>query len=123
MTGIEIIVAALAAGATAGGTAVVQDAYATLRDAVRRRLRGRGSAEQALELAAEETDPGVWQTRIGAALADSGADRDEEVLAAARALLAVTDPAGVRAGKYTVDLRGAQGVQVGDHNNQTNTFN
>jgi hypothetical protein len=37
-------------------------------------------------------------------------------------LLALLDPTGTRAGKYMVDLRGAQGVQVGDHNTQTNTF-
>ena len=27
------------------------------------------------------------------------------------------------AGKYTVNARGAQGVQVGDHNRQDNVFN
>jgi hypothetical protein len=33
------------------------------------------------------------------------------------------DPAGTAQGKYRVDLRGAQGVQVGDRNQQYNTFN
>ena len=33
------------------------------------------------------------------------------------------DPVGVRAGKYTVDVRGAQGVQIGDHDRQDNVFN
>lgn len=35
----------------------------------------------------------------------------------------VADPAGTRAGKYTVHLAGAQSVQVGDHNQQSNVFN
>ncbi|MGI9000936.1 MAG: hypothetical protein ACR2GH_04650 [Pseudonocardia sp.] len=32
------------------------------------------------------------------------------------------DEAGSQGGKYRVDLRGAQGVQVGEHNAQTMTF-
>ncbi len=116
MTGVELITAALAAGAGAGAsglaTAATNDAYTGLRDALRRRFTGRRQAEQAL--AAEETDPGVWQTRLGDAVTEVGADHDEEVLAAARRLLALVDPAETQAGKYAVDLRGAQGVQVGD---------
>ena len=51
-----------------------------------------------------------------------GADDDPAILESARRLMALLDPAGFRAGKYEVDLRGAQGVQVGDHNTQINTF-
>jgi len=32
------------------------------------------------------------------------------------------DLPGARAGKYDVQVHGGQGVQVGDHNTQTNTF-
>jgi hypothetical protein len=49
-------------------------------------------------------------------------DSDREVEAAAKKLMAMVDPDGAAAGKYTVDLRGAQGVQVGEQNTQTNTF-
>jgi hypothetical protein len=119
-----MIAAALAAGGTAGVTntasAAVQDAYTGLRAALRRRLSGRDQAEQALE--AQETAPDVWQARLGADLADSGADRDDAVLAAAQRLLTLVEPAGTRAGKYTVDLREAKGVQVGDGNTQHNAF-
>ncbi|WP_405109729.1 hypothetical protein OG559_29075 [Micromonospora sp. NBC_01405] len=112
MTGVELIAAALAAGAGAGTSAVAVDVYTGLRDALRRRLTGRRAAEQLLEAA--ETDPGVWERRIGAELADSGADRDEKVLTAASRLLDLVDPEGCRAGRYTVDLRGTQGAQLGD---------
>ena len=37
--------------------------------------------------------------------------------------MALLDPAGTAQGKYQVDLQGAQGVQVGDGNQQYNTFN
>ncbi|MDR7275714.1 hypothetical protein [Catenuloplanes atrovinosus] len=115
MTAIELIAAALAAGAGAGLTQTasdtVRDAYAGLKDLLRRRLGDR--AVPALE--ADETEPGVWQARLGDALTSSGAAGDEQVVAAARRLLDLT-------GKYQVDAREAKGVQVGDHNTQTNTF-
>lgn len=123
MTGVEVIVAALAAGAAAGSsdaakTAVV-DAYTGLRDALRVRLVGHDRAERALD--AHETDPGVWQARLGAELTDSGADRDAQILAAAHQLLALVDPAGAKVGKYTVDLRGAQQPQTGDNSVRVGT--
>jgi hypothetical protein len=116
VTDVEVIVAALAAGAGAGSSdaakAAVMDVYAGLRDALRRRLAGRRDAERALE--ADETDPEVWQARLGHDLTDSGADRDEHVLAAARHLLRLVDPDGTQVRKYIVDLRGAREPQVGD---------
>jgi hypothetical protein len=125
VTGVELIAAALAAGAAAGITdttsGALRDAYVGLRELVRRRLAGRGGqALQALD--SEETSPAVWQARLGKELVDFGADRDDQVLAAARHLLARLDPAGAHAGKYSVDLREARGVMVGDQNTQTNTF-
>jgi hypothetical protein len=124
MTGIELIVEALAAGVGAGAGELAKGgvvaAHTALRDLLRRRFAGRPEAACALE--ADETDPGAWETRIGADISDSGADRDDDVLAAAIHLLRLVDPDGVRTGKYSVDAREARGVQVGDHNVQTNTF-
>src|SRR5277367_3701739 len=37
--------------------------------------------------------------------------------------MALLDPVGTRQGKYQVDLSGTQGVQVGDGNQQFNSFN
>lgn len=97
MAGVEVILAALAAGAGAGSgdaaKAAVADAYTGLRDLLRRKLGGRPVLEGELIAA--------------------GADRDEEVLAAARRVLEA-------AARY--DLREAKGVQIGDHNTQHNTF-
>jgi tetratricopeptide (TPR) repeat protein len=116
VTGAEVILAALAVGAGAGTSDVAEtalmDAYTGLRDALRRRLAGRPQAARALE--ADETDPGAWQARLGADLTDSGADRDEQVLAAAQRLLEFAGPAGARAGRYAVDANGARQVQAGD---------
>lgn len=124
MTGVELIATALAAGATAGVTGVasaaVQDAYAGLRDMLRRHLFGRQQAEHALD--AEETEPGVWQACLGRDLTETGADQDEEVLATAFALLSLVDRAGAASGRYHVDARQAKGVQIGNRNTQHNTF-
>jgi hypothetical protein len=119
MTDIETILAALAAGAAAGGQEVVKtatsEAYASLRDRIRQILRRSGD-ETVLDTV--EAEPGTWQYVVGAELARSGADRDAAVIVAARELLtAARDERFAR-----VDLRDAKGVQLGDHNTQHNTF-
>jgi hypothetical protein len=124
MDPITLIVTALVAGATSGAaeaaSAAVKEAYAGLKALVARRLGGRPDAE--LVLAKYEQSPEVWQAPLMAELTDAGADRDLELVQAARALMTLVDGAGARAGKYTVDVRGAQGVQVGDRARQHNVF-
>jgi RIP homotypic interaction motif len=36
--------------------------------------------------------------------------------------MALVDATGLARGRYDIDIRGAQGVQIGDHSTQTNTF-
>ena len=122
MDPISLIVAALVAGAAAGARDVaargVGDAYGSLKRLVLRRLKDHGGdtgvpPEQVLE--AHSEDPATREAPMAKALAAATADQDAEILSAARALLEAADPDGAAAGKYTVDARGAQGVQVGDH--------
>ena len=121
---VTLILGALAAGAIKGAgetaTTTLKDAYAELKKLVARRLAGRPTAEMAL--AEHEQDPELWSAPLGKELTQAGATTDPEVVKAAEQLMALVDPAGFSAGKYAVDLRGAQGVQVGDHNKQINTF-
>ena len=65
-------------------------------------------------VAAHAGRPETWDAPMREALRSVGADGDAELLAAAERLLKLTDPDGAQHGKYVVDLRGAQGVQVGD---------
>jgi hypothetical protein len=124
MDPISLIVAALAAGATAGvsdtASTAVKDAYTGLRELVRRRLAGRAAAEVAL--AEHESAPEIWHSPLVAELDGAGAGTDEAMVAAAQRVMAIVDEAGTRSGKYVVNLRGAQGVQVGDDNFQVNSF-
>ncbi|MEV6303294.1 RIP homotypic interaction motif-containing protein [Actinoplanes sp. NPDC051861] len=117
MTNLEVILKALATGA-GGGSRAVAEAYAVLRETLRDRLSGRESARQALE--AVETSPGVWQPALGEEVSTAGADRDEEVVAAAQRVLDLSSAPAPP--KYRVDVRNSKGVQIGDHNTQHNTF-
>lgn len=95
MSAVEMIVTALAAGAGAGVTdtasAAFHDAYASLKDLIGRRLAGQGGSPPALDAAEVET--GVWQAQMGEAIRRSGAADDEEIVAAAKRLLALADSA------------------------------
>jgi hypothetical protein len=119
-----LVVTALSAGAASGAgeaaTTAVKDAYEGLKRLVSARFAGRNAAEVAL--AEHESDPETWQAPLTKQLIETGAVTEPSVIEAAQRLMALLDEAGSRAGKYTLDLRGAQGVQVGDHNRQVNRF-
>jgi hypothetical protein len=121
---ISMIVGALAAGAATGlndtATTALKDAYASLRELVRRRFAARPAAETVL--VEHEKAPEVWQAPLAAELEATGAGVDEQIIESARQVLALVDASGSPPSKYLVDLRGSQAVQVGDRNTQANTF-
>jgi hypothetical protein len=125
MDPITLIATALATGAALGITdsasSAVRDAYDSLKALVKRRFAGRPDAE--LVFTKHEKAPDVWHAPLIEELDEVGADRDLDLVAAARALMSLIDEAGTRAGKFTVDARGANGVQVGDHGRQDIVFN
>ncbi len=124
MDPVTLIVMALAAGAATAlqdGTAqAVKDAYARLKTLVTKRFTGHPKAE--LVLAEHEAAPQTWEAPLAAELSAAGADADADLVEAAQALMRLVDQAGSQSGKYAVTVRDSQGVQVGDHNTQTNTF-
>ncbi|MBP2330603.1 hypothetical protein JOF56_010988 [Kibdelosporangium banguiense] len=120
---VDFVMAALAAGATAGLTdtasQAVKDSYAALKARVTGALGG-GDSAVVDELVGR---PVERQQELREALVAAGADADPELVAAARTVLETADPQGAQAGKYVVDLRDSRGVQVGDHNTMTLNFN
>jgi hypothetical protein len=124
MDPVTLIVTALTAGAASalqdGASAAVKDAYQRLKALVAKRFSGRAAGEVAL--AQHESAPQVWQAPLEAELTASGAANDADLIAAAEALMRLVDAAGSKASKYVVNIHGSKGVQVGDHNTQTNTF-
>jgi len=124
MDPVTLILTALAAGAALGvkdtASAAVKDAYQGLKALVAKRFAGRRHGELVLARYAETPD--TWKGPLAAELTAADAGADADLVAAAQALMRLTDAAGSRAGKYNVQMHGGQGVQVGDHNTQTNTF-
>ena len=124
MEPITLIVLALAAGAASGiqgvASSAVADAYTSLKALVKRRLANRPDGE--LVLARYEDEPQTWEAPLAAELTAAKADTDDDLVAAAKTLMSLADHAGFRSGKYNVDARDSQGVQIGDHNFQHNRF-
>jgi len=116
---------ALTSGAAQGladsASDAVKSAYSKLKQLVKAKLADNRSAEVAL--AEHANDPETWQTPLAKVLSSSGAINDPAVIEAAQLLMTLLDPAGSAKGTYQIDLRGAQGVQVGDGNQMFNTLN
>lgn len=117
MDPVALIVAVLEAGLTAPKELpdATAGAYGRFREEVRRRLAERADGELALDR--HEADPEAGRELLLAALVQTGAGDDEDLLAAAEAVTEAVH----RAGKYAVGVSGARGVQVGDGNTQ-NTY-
>ena len=125
MDPVSLVLNALTSGASQGVADGVSDAvksaFGKLKQLVSAKLSGSKPAE--VVLAEHSSDPETWQVPLAKALAAFGVGSDRAVIEAAQRLLALLDPAGTAQGKYQVDLWGAQGVQIGDGNQQFNTFN
>jgi hypothetical protein len=124
MDSVVLVTTALAAGAASGSedaaSSAVRDAYTGLRVLVRSCLAGRHAGE--MVLTEFEHNPDLWAFPLRAELLDAWAGHETDLVAAAQELMALLDAGGSRVGKYVVTVHGAQGVQVGDHNTQHNTF-
>lgn len=122
MDPLSLIITALVAGASNAAkdtaSSLISDGYSAEKLVVRRlqeRRSREGGIDPAAILDAHEQDPSTWRGPLVQALASADVRADPVIIAAARDLLGKIDPAGATAGKYSVDLRGAQGVQVGDN--------
>jgi hypothetical protein len=122
---VSLVLNALTSGAAQGvadsASDAIKSAYSTLKKLVRAKFAGSKSAEVALD--EHVSDPETWQAPLTKYLTSLGVGADEPIIGAAQQLLALLDPDGAAQGKYQVDLRGAQGVLVGEGNLQYNTFN
>jgi hypothetical protein len=122
MEPITLILTAIAAGASAGALDEVKDevkaAYGKLRDLVSKRFREAGTPNAEAVLAEYEADPESYRGPLAKKLDAARAGTDDDLVAAATALLKLVG----KSGKYTVTVTDSKGVMVGDGNTQTNTF-
>ena len=116
MDPIRLIVIALSArtGARHEGDrvpAALPEAQAELMTLARERLRGRPNGSMVLRQHAE--DPKRWARPLAKALEAEGAGRDAGLVAAAQAVLQLTDAAGSSRGKYVLDADSPSGQAPG----------
>ena len=103
-----------------GAAVALKEDYRTFAGKARARLDPRRNG--GMVLAEHEKDPVTWEAPLPKALKATVTDSDADLIAAARALLALADEAGSGRGEYIVHAWGSQGVQIGDNNRQDNTF-
>jgi hypothetical protein len=124
MDPVTLIVTALAAGAASAlqddAKGAVKTALARLRGLVKKRFKDPANGEYVLDKHASA--PEIWRPALQQELTESGAGGDPDLVAAAQELMKLLDAQGTAGGKYAVTIQGSQGVQVGDHNTQVNTF-
>jgi tetratricopeptide (TPR) repeat protein len=122
MEPVTLIATALALGAGTGqaGAAAMasSEARGRLRAMVQRKLAGSPDAE--LLLSRHERDPKEWHQLLVQELSRVGAGDDGALIAAARAVVELTDPAGP--GEYSMTIVRPRAAQVGDGNVQVNVF-
>ncbi|WP_392531356.1 hypothetical protein [Nostoc sp. C117] len=125
MEPVSMIIAALGAGALAAtkdtaGTAV-KDAYQGLKTLIKKRFESEPKAQMVLE--EHETDPETYEAPLKKKLAETGADKDAEIIKLAQELLEQLKPEESAVGKYSTVFQGeVKGIQVGDRNTQENKF-
>jgi hypothetical protein len=121
MDPVTLVEGALAAGAVLvakdTATLAVSDAYAGVKARVRQLLAGNAKAELILD--GHEESPQTWVQPLRAEL--SAVDIDDELIAAAQALMELVDPAGSHAGKYNISGGSVESSQLGDNNVQHNS--
>ena len=124
MDPVSLIVAALVSGASnaLAGTAeqAVKDAYSRLKALVGLKLGDGDDTAATLDREGPPTEE--ERSKLGQRLVAAGLDEDEEVIAAAQALMRRIDPAGAASGKYEVTISGGKGIVVGDGNTVTQNF-
>jgi hypothetical protein len=125
MDPVTLVLTALAAGSAAGISATastaIQDAYQGLCSAARRLVRGSSEPNALDEYVA---DPISHHDSLAEVLAAGNAAQDRVLVEAALRMLALTHPGSQESSaKYSVHAEGAKGLVVGDHAQQTNTFN
>jgi hypothetical protein len=113
---ITLIVAALAAGVSAGigeaGSQAVKDAYGGLKALIKKSFAGNAKAEETL--ADHEADPDTYAKPLAKQLESAGVQDDPEIVQKAEELLRKAAAAGIKT-KYNVQVTGGKIGIIGDH--------
>jgi hypothetical protein len=124
MDPVSVVLAAMAAGATAAtkdtASQAVKDAYADLKALVKKRFEKRHQAD--MVLAEYEKDTATWKKPLQKSLVETGADQDEVIVRQAQQVLKLVHPQQASQGKYNVQIGEGKGIVIGDNAQVTQTF-
>ncbi len=124
MDPVSVILAALAAGATAAtkdtASQAVKDAYAGLKALVKKRFEKKPQAE--MTLVEYEKDTVTWEKPLQKSLVETGTDQDEAIVRQAQQVLKLVNPQQASQGKYNVQISEGKGIVIGDNTQVTQTF-
>jgi hypothetical protein len=118
-TTLSLILTALTTGAAAGlkdtASQAVKDGYTKLQALLQKKLAGTPPALVALT--EHEKHPDIWKAPLEEGLRTTGADQDQEIIAAAHQLLSLVQPQqAMMLGKFNVQTMGnIQNQIVGDN--------
>ena len=123
MEPLSTILTALVAGAAASAkdttSNAIKDAYTGLKSLIKKKFGDNTMASNTLEEHAKDSE--TWEKPLTKALNDSEADKDQEIIEAAKALLEQTGK--LDSGKYNVNIQGnVSGMVQGDNANVTMNF-
>ncbi len=124
MDPVSVVLAALAAGATAAAkdtaSQAVKDAYAGLKVLIQKRFASKPQAE--IALTEYEKDEDTWKKPLQKSLVETGADQDEMIVRQAQQVLKLVNPQQASQGKYNVQIGEGKGIVIGDHAQVNQTF-
>lgn len=124
MDPVSVLLAALAAGATAAtkdtASQAVKDAYTGLKMLIQKRFADKPKAEMAL--AEYEKDTDTWEKPLQQSLVEAGVDQDAVIVRQAQQVLQQINPQQASQGKYNVQIGTSNGPVIGDHAQVTQTF-
>jgi hypothetical protein len=103
MDPVSMILSALVASAADN---VAQDACSGLKNLIKRRFEKQGKAEAGYVLDKHQEKPEAWQEPLKEELIQAGADRDEEILQAAKKLLELANAEKSAKGQYNAQITG-----------------
>ena len=122
MDAVNLIEAALAAGAIGMANEAGKQAYQSLKALVQRQFAGKSDAE--LVLVKHEKKPSTWQEPLKEILVETGTDKEEEIIEAAQKLMSLVNPQQAAMSKYNTQINGnVQGLVQSDYTTVTMTFN
>jgi hypothetical protein len=108
---MEVIIAALIAGASAAAKDTVgnaiKDSYSGLKALLQKRFAEKGKADDSdiLEKIEKKPDSEGVKVLLTEELAEIEADKDGEIIQLAQAILKQEDPEGTKAGKYNIKVK------------------